>query len=743
MNQLANADSPDCLSPMRSWLALVWLLGFVWLFFSQSLPIADVSRIGFVWRAPFSMLDVIDPPEIENLSTIFENPVQPGFHTLPSRWDLILVFALIWGAIWGWGRTVLTGLITATWDLNRAECFLFASACGVAVVTFATLGTGLAGWGDPWFLIPFLSLGIVCGLTCEFRVHQNQTSNKNHADGGAISFRMPIYGMSCLVVIVPIVLLMALASMIPPIEFDAREYHLQGPKEYFLAGKIDYLPHNVYTCFPFLTEMLTFLAMTVCGEWFRGALAGQFVLMGFAPLTALGIFCLCRRWHSDVAGWLGSLAYLTQPWTWQISTIPFAEGGLSFFVMATCLACVIAVSTERSKTTGERNKATGTWFLVGLCSGCAFGCKYPGIIWAVIPAMVVIGIRTKLAVQSAPNDQTDGKMQSLWMHRSLVFLMGLVLTTGPWLLKNTLQTGNPVYPLLWSVFGGSDWDAELHERWRNGHRPDGYEIDSLFRHAGQIVLTGNWLSPLLFGFAPLTLLLFWRDVRVRWLWIYVAGYFLLWWWLTHRIDRFWLPVVPVLCVLAGMATATLCRGPQKRVVVAVLILSVVYSYGLVTSPLMTYAPHLADLETERQRAEYANSPALFHLNRQLAVDDAKVLFVGDAALFEVRFPYAYNTVFNHSLLERYTSSGIDTNGEFRLLDRNEILLNLEEEGFTHVVVNWREIRRYLNTYGFSEFVTRDRLRQLVDLGVLHEPERIADATESEIYRINIGQSVGN
>ena len=45
--------------------------------------------------------------------------------------------------------------------------------------------------------------------------------------------------------------LMALGAMLPTIDFDAIEYHLQGPKEYFQAGRIAFLPHNVYTSMPF------------------------------------------------------------------------------------------------------------------------------------------------------------------------------------------------------------------------------------------------------------------------------------------------------------------------------------------------------------------------------------------------------------------------------------------------------------------------------------------------------------
>ena len=73
----------------------------------------------------------------------------------------------------------------------------------------------------------------------------------------------------------------------PTIDFDVLEYHLQGPKEYYQAGRIAYLPHNVYTNMPFGVEMLHLLGMEVYGDWWWGALAGQLLVAAFAPAAAV------------------------------------------------------------------------------------------------------------------------------------------------------------------------------------------------------------------------------------------------------------------------------------------------------------------------------------------------------------------------------------------------------------------------------------------------------------------------
>ena len=87
--------------------------------------------------------------------------------------------------------------------------------------------------------------------------------------------------------IAPFVVVMILASMLPTIDFDVLEYHLQGPKEYFQAGRIAFLPHNVYTNMPFDVEMLHLLGMEVIGDWWWGGLVGQLLVALFGPAAAM------------------------------------------------------------------------------------------------------------------------------------------------------------------------------------------------------------------------------------------------------------------------------------------------------------------------------------------------------------------------------------------------------------------------------------------------------------------------
>ena len=207
----------------------------------------------------------------------------------------------------------------------------------------------------------------------------------------------------------------------PTTDFDVKEYHLQGPKEWYQQGRITFLPHNVYTSFPFLTEMLSLWGMVLRGDWYRGALIGQVVLMTFAPLTAVAIYVIVRR-VSTTAGWLGVGVFLTIPWVYRISVTAYAEGGLTFFLAATFVAWL---SLERKPT--DKNAWRGV-LLCGLLAGSALGCKYPGLVSVTFPlgvAVVVTAARRQGRFDLRAAGFAGGGVQS-----------GRRITFGPWAIKN-------------------------------------------------------------------------------------------------------------------------------------------------------------------------------------------------------------------------------------------------------------------------------------------------------------------
>jgi hypothetical protein len=524
----------------------------------------------------------------------------------------------------------------------------------------------------------------------------------------------------------PFVLLLILASMLPSIDFDVLEYHLQGPKEYFLAGRISFLPHNVYTNMPFNVEMLHLLAMEVMGDWWWGGLSGQLLVALFGPAAAVLISAAAGKLASPRAAWIAAIVYLSTPWVYRMAAIAYVEGPLCFYH-----AALIWVVIEGRG--GMGGKPLRAWALLGLLAGCAMGCKYTGLVSAVIP----FGL---LALVDAVRRRSVALVGC--------YVLGWAVIMTPWLGKNVLDTRNPVYPLECRIFPSPEWDADRETRWQAVHgprplelhelktamsdvwhrrkqQPDSFKVvrkfwSSLVEVAGR----SDWQSPLYLALAPLALFRPGSRRPARLLWLFVAYLFLTWWFATHRLDRFWLPILPALAILAGLgADWSRTRGWS-------VVLSLVMTIGLFTN--LTYnstaLPGLnewtGDLVRLRREVPRSWNPPMARMDAQLPAG-ARPLLVGQAAVFHLDHDVVYDTVFNPEIIEQLAKG--KTPAEFGRA--------LKERRVTHIYVDWKEISRHRGPggYGFTDFVVPGRFAAWVAAGVLAPAEHMGP--DQQLYKV--------
>lgn len=701
--------------------ALIWLVLFFIAFISFTLPNnPSISRWDIVTQLPFLLLDLVDPLPAEN-------PHPSGWAYFPQRFPLIGIALVILAGAWGIGQ-IITRLIKIPLAPFTAERTVFAFGAGLSAVSLLTLGGGLLGILSQGLCYLVLILFAVCGILCA--CHESKSKS-----GSGLPFKMTLpdtitpellFRVGCCLLVAPFVLSMFLGSMLPSIDYDVLEYHFGGPKEYYQQGHIGFLPHNVYTSFPFLTEMLILLGMTLKADWYLGAQAGKLVLMSFALFTALGVFATARRWFGSNAGWLAATIFLTTPWIYRISIIAYTEGGLSFYLMASLLSLILTIQVlknwpapadEPLVQEEPRSSLWGYACLTGLLSGSAMACKYPGVLSVVIPlGITLLGFSWFLLKQ---NKQIQ---VSVTLKLAVVFSIGTLLAIGPWLLKNLVETGNPVYPLLYSVFGGVDLNEQLNIKWKGGHGMKPLGPTYLSANLIDVTMKSDWLSPLLFSLAPLAFLNQQHRRLVNWLWIYLGFLFFSWWVLTHRIDRFWVPMIPVVSVLAGIGATWSSKRLWKTGLSIALLFACLFNLCVATSGLGGNNAYLDDLNYARKFTTSITGPEILQLNQMQLKPKQVVLSVGDAELFNAEFPVIYNTVFDDDIFQQWTSKPEPDTPDKQLTMRpaQEIKQKLKEEHIAYVYVNWAEILRYRlpGSYGYTDYVTPARFEQLVKEGVL-------------------------
>jgi hypothetical protein len=314
----------------------------------------------------------------------------------------------------------------------------------------------------------------------------------------------------------------------------------------------------------------------------------------------------------------------------------------------------------------------------------------------------------------------------------VLYGIGVVAAVGPWLVKNTVETGNPVFPLAYSVFGGEGRDAQMDAQWRRGHsRHYDSRLDQLRDlpvKVTDVVANNDWHSALMFAMAPVALLAIWRR-KVWWLWGIIGWQFLTWFLLTHQIDRFYVPMFPIVALIAGCGACWMLSFQSGRWCCLLLILANVPFNAWIMQNIGGYNSGRTDL---RIAFDIATSPPQRWLNEEQSAGrlprDFKVLCVGEAALFHAQFPYVYNTVFDRSLFQEWCAEQTD-DGKFRLKSPDTIRATFREHGVTHVFVNWSEILRYREpgSYGYTDFAHPDSLAALQAAGVLGPPVPLPEA----------------
>ena len=709
-------------------IALVWLVGFSVWFHSFGLPNNQHVPRWILWAStPLDLLDVVDP----------QSPWSWLF--VLQRVPFALTAIAIWVGAWALGSHILRWIGVT---LSGCERLFFSTCLGLSSVSLVTLLLGVCGYLTRWPLIAVLLTAFLSEIATFLRLRTNLRPEARPSKIPKFAARsLSRLGWIVIVGVFPFVVAQLLGAMSPQNDFDVVEYHLGGPKEWFQQGHISRLPHNVYTSFPFLTEMLILAGMILYGDWQWGALAGQAVIAGFAPLTAIGLFAAGRRWFSAESGWIAALVYLTSPWTYRISIVAYAEGGLACYLFAALFAALLFRDKFGDVDPQSRRNPMAFAFLAGAMAGSAMACKYTGLLSVVIP------IGMMLAWTTARHVFERRFLQMVLVE--IVFATGVLASVGPWLLKNTVETGNPVYPLAVRIFGGKDRDEILDAKWRKGHAAKSYEnwkgrLNDLPVKLTDVVANNDWHSPLMFGLAPLSLLWTFRR-RERSLipdptqtsrrailgivWLYVAWQFLTWWLFTHHIDRFYVPMFSAVALLAGAGThwpaslATIAATDRGRKIWGWVAGSIIAASIFYNADIML---HVGGFNGGRldliAASNIATPPRLNWLNEQYESGrlppNTKVLCVGEAQMFHARYPYLYNTVFDRSLFEKLCAESSSEN--HRLRPVTEIRAEFRRLGITHIDVNWEEIIRYRapGSYGYTDFVRPDHFAELQRLGLL-------------------------
>jgi len=173
---------------------------------------------------------------------------------------------------------------------ERLSHWTIATALGLGCCALVVLGIGLLGFINTIFGWGIVAVGL---LLFAIHIRPDLQHVPRTFDRKQLFWWLPTA--------LPLALALTVAAFEPGLlwgeegnGYDVLEYHLGGPKEYLETGRIEYLPHNVYTSFPFNVEMLYLWMMMLRGDAIAGALVAKMLNVLLAVLAVFAMY-LPRR----------------------------------------------------------------------------------------------------------------------------------------------------------------------------------------------------------------------------------------------------------------------------------------------------------------------------------------------------------------------------------------------------------------------------------------------------------------
>lgn len=782
-----SSQTPRKSNKLFSILCLLFLLVSCFIFFTSPLPNGVTPR----WAL------LLEP----TINSDFVNEIWFGIDlpSVPFSGERIL--ALLIGVFFVVSSFLLGAvsllLFRNLFPFNRMETAFFALGLGLILWSTFMFLAGVLGFGSISLLPLIIIISLVGIGTLTFLHHAHRSNKENNKQNLNIFEDLNVDKKNVInsnkwekcIWAFQILLLTLFSSFYsfsatqPIFEYDAVEYHLQGAREIYESGQITFSNQNVYTNMPLGAEMFYLIGFDLAKDvGFKGqdvlrigSLIGKTIITTFVYLTALGICIFCFRFLCNLQiGLWSSLLFLSFPGVFEVYVSGLNDCLLSFAVIA--IFYILALRTV-SKPLNSSNKSSTSSYacLLGIFTGFAIAVKYTSVVFILLPvivAIVLVELKVKWLYHCIVNDKKIIKQTKNAPEQNngsynndatsninlriilIVFFMTTFLIGGGWYFKNAITTGNPVYPLAYEIFGDStqNWNQSINERWSRAHSSAEFGLHA-FKEALSKTLWKDSLSSPFFIFLPILGVLtfyakFYKKTIVIQeninrttlflLLILIICYWLGWYYFTHRLTRFLLPIAPFISIFIGAYIHNSLKNKQilsRSILITSLLTCFLYSGLLIDIFGQGRMAPLQALEQDPQRFSKEsiyinnNQEELGFCNKltddsNLVETEQKLLLIGEARAFIYHVPLLYSTCWNDSPLIPILGNAVDRNQEGQITSINnpeQIRSSFIQNKVKYILVNYLELERFRSkgNYGYNNLeITKELFQLLIKANVI-------------------------
>jgi hypothetical protein len=489
-----------------------------------------------------------------------------------------------------------------------------------------------------------------------------------------------------------------IVSLAPPNKWDALVYHLTAPAAYLRAGRFVSGADNHFFGFPQAVEMLYLWLMRLRGLEGTAAAPLHFAFGAWMLLLMLGLSQ--RLTGSPRAGWVAAAILLVSDSFWGEFAWPYVDLASAAYTLAAFIVIAANANIRRA------------WLVGGLLTGFALSTKY-----------TLAGPAIGLGLLVLWSNRKAGAASAVWTAARFTAVALAVL--APWLIKNALLDGNPLFPLIFPTAHFDALDQTYYLRpgtglplWRLLIAP--LDATIVGREAGAPY--GSSAGALLVALLP-AVIVSWRtrstDQRafVRAALILVAPAYLLWlvgngvsWFLVQT--RLLFPVFPLLALVGALGLEGLraVRKPldvgwlARSLVTLVMVLTLISGVlSFVRSDATRVVLGLQSRDaylTDRLGWYY---PAVQQLDS--LPPDAKVLFLWEPRTFHCHIDCTPDSLLNRWWHDRQLEP-----------DPLAIARDWRDAGYTHILIHESGLR----------FLVEEEPYELLDAADLAAFDRLRD-----------------
>ena len=336
-------------------------------------------------------------------------------------------------------------------------------------------------------------------------------------------------------------------ALAPEIQYDATNYQLSVPQAYAAAHRLVDLPVFWHSYFAHLVNMIFALGFAV-----HGAAVAKLLVFATGLLAAAAAHALGKAALNERAGLWAAAAFYTTPLVGWLSSTAYVDLPVTLFTLAAILALL----------EWRRSQRPGWLAASGALAGAAFGTKLTALssVAAVLAALAVF----LFADGGRPLLRKAGA--------GLVFLLPLAAVALPWYAIVFAFTGNPVFPLFNAVFRSPGWDP-VNTHLNAGLFGIGTSPLSLLELPFALTYrTGRFGEALPDGgvgvalaLVPSAAVFAWRAFAGRRFLLAAIGAYFVAWSFNVQYARYYVPILPVVCVAAACGVVSLAGTRRARI----------------------------------------------------------------------------------------------------------------------------------------------------------------------------------